>query len=53
MEEPVLIDCRNIYSPQELVGLGFQYCGVGRVAGDGAETAEATHEERAGLSRAE
>lgn len=30
MKEPVLLDGRNIYDPQELRGMGFRYVGVGR-----------------------
>jgi UDPglucose 6-dehydrogenase len=30
MTRPVVIDCRNVYSPDELVGLGFSYAGMGR-----------------------
>src|SRR2546426_1614873 len=32
MKEPVLIDCRNIYVPQDMVKMGFKYAGVGRGA---------------------
>ena len=27
---PVLVDLRNIYSPEEAMRNGFHYCGVGR-----------------------
>jgi UDPglucose 6-dehydrogenase len=30
MREPVIIDCRNIYLPEEIARLGFSYAGVGR-----------------------
>lgn len=30
MKSPVLVDCRNIYDPQEISKLGFSYAGVGR-----------------------
>jgi UDPglucose 6-dehydrogenase len=30
MKEPVIIDCRNIYVPDEIVRIGFSYAGVGR-----------------------
>ena len=30
MECPVIIDLRNIYSPEEVMRNGFHYCGVGR-----------------------
>jgi UDPglucose 6-dehydrogenase len=30
MAQPVMIDCRNIYAPEELAALGFSYAGVGR-----------------------
>jgi UDPglucose 6-dehydrogenase len=30
MREPIIIDCRNIYDPDEIVRLGFDYAGVGR-----------------------
>lgn len=30
MKEPVLLDGRNIYNPQEVRGMGFRYTGVGR-----------------------
>ncbi len=33
MLEPNIIDCRNIYNPEEIVNLGFKYVGVGRAAG--------------------
>jgi UDPglucose 6-dehydrogenase len=32
MRQPVMIDCRNIYVPAELVELGFSYAGVGRAS---------------------
>ena len=32
MAEPVMIDCRNIYTPEEIVAQGFDYVGVGRPA---------------------
>jgi UDPglucose 6-dehydrogenase len=30
MREPVVVDCRNIYDPQEIAALGFDYVAVGR-----------------------
>ncbi len=30
MAKPIVIDCRNIYEPDEVTKAGFQYCGVGR-----------------------
>ncbi|HYW68474.1 MAG TPA: nucleotide sugar dehydrogenase, partial [bacterium] len=30
MRSPVVIDCRNVYSPEDLEGHGFTYVGVGR-----------------------
>ena len=30
MECPVIVDLRNIYSPEEVMRNGFHYCGVGR-----------------------
>ena len=27
---PVIVDLRNIYSPEEVMRNGFHYCGVGR-----------------------
>ena len=30
MHKPVLLDGRNIYDPQEMRELGFEYAGVGR-----------------------
>lgn len=30
MAKPVMVDCRNIYQPEELARLGFSYAGVGR-----------------------
>jgi len=30
MKDPVLLDARNIYNPEELRGMGFRYAGVGR-----------------------
>ncbi len=32
MKKHVMIDCRNIYDAQEMIRLGFSYCGVGRTA---------------------
>ncbi len=32
MREPVLVDCRNIYNPEDVVSLGFDYAGIGRPA---------------------
>jgi UDPglucose 6-dehydrogenase len=30
MREPVLFDGRNVWDPEELRGMGFTYCGIGR-----------------------
>ena len=30
LKEPVIIDLRNIYEPEEMCRFGFRYCGVGR-----------------------
>lgn len=30
MTEPVIVDCRNIYNPEDLNSTGFRYSGVGR-----------------------
>jgi len=30
MKKPVIVDCRNIYEPQEMTRLGFSYAGMGR-----------------------
>ncbi len=30
MRTPVVVDCRNVYDPEVLEGLGFSYVGVGR-----------------------
>lgn len=30
MEEPAVVDCRNIYEPDDFESLGFRYVGVGR-----------------------
>ena len=30
MATPVIVDLRNIYSPEEVARNGFHYCGVGR-----------------------
>jgi UDPglucose 6-dehydrogenase len=30
MRKPIVVDCRNIYEPQKMNDLGFQYIGVGR-----------------------
>jgi len=30
LKKPVIIDGRNIYDPEEMRKLGFQYAGVGR-----------------------
>lgn len=30
MEEPVVVDCRNIYNPEQVTSWGFDYVGVGR-----------------------
>jgi UDPglucose 6-dehydrogenase len=30
LKKPVFIDLRNVYEPDKLKSLGFQYCGVGR-----------------------
>jgi UDPglucose 6-dehydrogenase len=30
MATPVIVDLRNIYSPDEVARNGFHYCGVGR-----------------------
>ncbi len=36
MAEPVVIDLRNVYEPDQMVALGFRYTGVGRQPGIGA-----------------
>lgn len=33
MKKPVLVDCRNIYDPNKMTSLGFEYVGVGRGVG--------------------
>jgi UDPglucose 6-dehydrogenase len=35
MRQPVIIDGRNIYDPEQLAALGFRYRGVGRGHGEG------------------
>ena len=30
LREPIFIDLRNVYEPEEMKQLGFKYCGVGR-----------------------
>ena len=30
MAEPIVVDARNIYTPEEIASLGFRYAGVGR-----------------------
>jgi UDPglucose 6-dehydrogenase len=30
MRDPIIVDCRNIYDPGEVVRLGFKYTAVGR-----------------------
>ncbi len=35
MKRPVMVDCRNIYKPEVLVELGFDYAGMGRPARTG------------------
>jgi len=41
MRQPVIIDGRNIYDPQQLVRLGFQYAGFGQGYGaDGSAVAQ-------------
>ena len=30
LEEPIFIDLRNVYEPDQMKRLGFRYCGVGR-----------------------
>jgi len=30
MEDPLIVDCRNIYEPSEMQALGFRYAGIGR-----------------------
>ncbi|MDI4658722.1 UDP-glucose dehydrogenase family protein [Xanthobacter autotrophicus] len=34
MAQPVVVDLRNIYRPEEMAGLGFKYSGVGRGLAD-------------------
>ncbi|HZN57518.1 MAG TPA: UDP-glucose/GDP-mannose dehydrogenase family protein [Planctomycetota bacterium] len=34
MKKPVIVDCRNIYEPQEMTRLGFSYAGMGRAAAE-------------------
>jgi UDPglucose 6-dehydrogenase len=40
MAQPVMIDCRNIYDPEELARLGFSYAAVGRPAVEATATAK-------------
>ena len=44
MENPLIVDCRNVYSPDEVAGQGFDYVSVGRppVAAREPETKEST-----------
>jgi UDPglucose 6-dehydrogenase len=37
MREPIMVDCRNIYDPDELVRLGFKYSSVGRPTRTGSD----------------
>ena len=30
MNEPVMVDLRNIYSPDEMIAAGFRYSSLGR-----------------------
>jgi UDPglucose 6-dehydrogenase len=30
LRQPVLIDLRNVYEPERVVGMGFRYVSVGR-----------------------
>jgi len=30
LKSPIFIDLRNVYDPQQMKRLGFDYCGVGR-----------------------
>jgi hypothetical protein len=37
---PKFLDCRNLYEPQEMAALGFEYVSIGRVSrrsGDGLD----------------
>ena len=36
MAEPVVVDLRNVYEPDQMVEMGFRYTGVGRQPGTGA-----------------
>jgi UDPglucose 6-dehydrogenase len=36
LAEPVMIDLRNVYEPDQMVAMGFRYTGVGRQPGTGA-----------------
>jgi UDPglucose 6-dehydrogenase len=36
MAEPILVDLRNVYEPDQMVQMGFRYAGVGRQPGTGA-----------------
>jgi UDPglucose 6-dehydrogenase len=33
MKKPIIVDCRNIYEPEEIEALGFRYASVGRGTG--------------------
>ncbi len=30
LKKPVMVDCRNVYEPDELRAMGFSYHGIGR-----------------------
>jgi UDPglucose 6-dehydrogenase len=44
MSQPIVVDLRNIYEPQEVEKQGFFYCGIGK--GSGGPEANATMEQR-------
>jgi len=41
MAQPVLVDLRNVYTPQDVIRNGFSYAGIGRRADDVALDAAA------------
>jgi UDPglucose 6-dehydrogenase len=43
LKRPLIIDGRNLFDPNKMASIGYEYYSIGRPASVGAEQAEASH----------